>query len=58
VDGLFHVTGFSGHGFMHAPAAGVVTAESMTGKPLSVDISEFKPGRFAEGPVVEETNVI
>ena len=27
-------------------------------KNLSVDITEFKPNRFAEGPVVEETNVI
>ena len=58
VEGMFHVTGFSGHGFMHAPAAGVVTAEVLTDKEPSVDISSYSPKRFAEGVLVEETNVI
>jgi sarcosine oxidase subunit beta len=58
VQGMFHVTGFSGHGFMHAPAAGMVTAEILTGKRPSVDVSPFSPDRFVTGAVVEETNVI
>ncbi|MCK4573736.1 MAG: FAD-binding oxidoreductase, partial [candidate division Zixibacteria bacterium] len=31
VEGMFHVVGFSGHGFMHSPAAGSVTSEIITG---------------------------
>ncbi|HWR83497.1 MAG TPA: FAD-dependent oxidoreductase, partial [Candidatus Deferrimicrobium sp.] len=58
VDGMFHVTGFSGHGLMHAPAAGLVTAEVLTGKKPSVDITPLSPQRFAAGVIVEETNVI
>lgn len=58
VEGVFHVIGFSGHGFMHAPAAGVVTAEMVAGKKSSIDITEFSPMRFAHGDVVEETQVI
>ncbi|UCG62809.1 MAG: FAD-binding oxidoreductase [Candidatus Zixiibacteriota bacterium] len=58
VKGMFHVTGFSGHGFMHAPAAGVVTAEVLTGKKPSVDISNFAPNRFTSDKLIEETNVI
>jgi len=58
VEGMFHVVGFSGHGFMHAPAAGVVAGEVITGKEASIDITPFSPERFAEGALVEETNVI
>lgn len=58
VNGLFHTTGFSGHGFMHAPAAGILTSEILTGKKLSIDISSLSPGRFAKGSVIAESNVI
>lgn len=58
VKGMFHVVGFSGHGFMHAPAAGMVTAEILTGKKPSLDISNYSPTRFNEGSIVKETNVI
>ena len=58
LSGMFHVTGFSGHGFMHAPAAGMITAEILTGGKSSLDISGLSPGRFATGRIVGETNVI
>jgi sarcosine oxidase, subunit beta len=58
VEGMFLVTGFSGHGFMHAPAAGIVTAEMVAGKKPSIDISSLSPERFGKGAMVEETNVI
>lgn len=58
VEGLFHVTGFSGHGFMHAPAAGLVTAESVAGQQPSIDISPLSPTRFGAGVIAHETNVI
>jgi sarcosine oxidase subunit beta len=58
VGGMMHITGFSGHGFMHAPAAGQVAAELITGKQPSVDISPLSMERFSKGSLVEETNVI
>lgn len=58
VAGAMHVTGFSGHGFMHAPAAGIVVTELITGKEPQIDISDLSPSRFAKGELVEETNVI
>jgi sarcosine oxidase subunit beta len=58
VQGMFHNAGFSGHGLMHAPAAGLVTAEIIAGKEPSVDVSPLSPDRFAKGELVEETNVI
>lgn len=58
VEGMFHVTGFSGHGFMHAPAAGLITAQILTDKNPSVDISGYAADRFSSGKLLEETNVI
>ncbi len=58
VEGMFHVTGFSGHGFMHAPAAGIVSMEIITGRKPSIDISDLSPERFAKGELIEEQNVI
>lgn len=56
--GFFVVGGFSGHGFMHAPGAGLVAAEMICGRDCSVDIHRLSPDRFIEGRVEEETNVI
>ncbi len=43
---------------MHAPAAGLITSEILTGKTPSIDISEYAPDRFIKGQLIEETNVI
>ena len=55
-DGLYHVTGFSGHGIMHAPAAGLAIAEwILDGAPHSIDTSEFRLDRdfgHVEGMVI------
>ncbi len=58
VQGMFICAGFSGHGFMHAPAAGLITTEIVMGKDPSIDISPLSPERFAKGATVAETNVI
>jgi len=58
IKGLFYNNGFSGHGLMHAPAAGLVAAEMICGKETSVDISSLVPDRFKKGNITEETNVI
>ncbi len=58
VDGLFHIVGFSGHGMMHAPAAGLICSQILTDQKPEVDISDFDPDRFAKGELQTETNVI
>jgi len=58
VSGLYLVNGFSGHGMMHAPAAGLVAAQDICGKDTSVDISALAPDRFVRGAITVEKNVI
>ena len=58
VEGLFHSAGFSGHGLMHAPAAGMVAAQLITGQTPAVDITDLSPVRFTKGELQVETNVI
>jgi len=57
-EGMFYVGGFSGHGMMHAPAAGLVSAEIICGKEPTIDISALAPDRFEKGELTNETNVI
>jgi sarcosine oxidase subunit beta len=48
--GLFMACGFS-HGFKVSPAVGIVIAERLTkGPTAAVELDEFRPIRFAEGP--------
>jgi len=59
VDGLLVATGFSGHGFQHAPVTGKLLAEIVTrGRAETVDIHELRPERFAEGAPIVEAFVI
>jgi len=59
IDGLAVAAGFSGHGFMQGPAIGVCMAELIVdGTSRTVDISAFRPSRFAEGVLAQEHNVI
>ncbi|MDD4053206.1 MAG: FAD-binding oxidoreductase [candidate division Zixibacteria bacterium] len=56
--GFFIAAGFSGHGFMHAPGAGIVAAEVISGRTPSIDIARLSLSRFVAGAVEEEVNVI
>jgi sarcosine oxidase subunit beta len=57
--GLAVAAGFSGHGFMQGPAIGACMAELiLDGAATTVDISPFRPSRFAEGALAQEHNVI
>jgi sarcosine oxidase subunit beta len=59
IDGYFVVTGFSGHGFMHGPVAGLLMAEMiLDGQASTLDISVLDYDRFAEERHVQEYNVI
>lgn len=53
--GFLCVNGFSGHGFQHSPAAGMVAAELVVdGRASSIDIHPLRPTRFREGDLVHE----
>lgn len=59
VPGLYLLTGFSGHGFMHGPIGGWLMAELLThGQATTVDISTLALNRFAEGKLIREYNVV
>lgn len=59
VEGLYIVAGFSGHGFMHGPAAGTIAAEELIdGRAKSLDPTPLRPDRFARGAAIHEEIVI
>jgi sarcosine oxidase subunit beta len=59
VEGFYVVGGFSGHGFMHGPAAGKLMSEIiLDGAASTVDVSMLDLARFAEGRLIHEYNVI
>ncbi len=58
-DGLVIVAGFSGHGFMHGPVAGLLVSELiLDGHAHSLDIHQLRFSRFAAGDLVREHNVV
>jgi sarcosine oxidase, subunit beta len=59
LDGFWLCCGFSGHGFMQAPAMGHLLAETLLGRQPEVDLTPFAPTRFAGGgELVQEVAVI
>ncbi len=58
LDGFWCATGFSGHGFMQAPAAALMLTQLLLDKHSEIDISSFGYERFARGGLVREKNVI
>jgi sarcosine oxidase subunit beta len=58
VEGFWCAAGFSGHGFMQAPAAALLLAQLLLDGKSEIDISFFAFDRFARGSLVKERNVI
>lgn len=59
VDGLYLITGFSGHGIMESPLAGQALAELITeGEYKTIDLSFLSIKRFEEEKLIKETIVI
>jgi sarcosine oxidase subunit beta len=56
--GLWLCCGFSGHGFMQAPAVGELCADLVVGREPAFDIGNLRPERFADGQTLEERAVI
>jgi sarcosine oxidase subunit beta len=57
-DGLYAACGFSGHGFMQSPAVGRAVAEELLGLAPTVDLSPYRPERFAGDATFPETLVL
>jgi sarcosine oxidase subunit beta len=57
-DGLFVAAGFSGHGFMMAPAVGAGLACAILGEDGDDLLAPLAPDRFARGELVPESQVV
>ncbi|MGW8225029.1 MAG: NAD(P)/FAD-dependent oxidoreductase [Anaerolineales bacterium] len=59
VPGFYLCAGFSGHGFMHGPAAGLIMSEIvLDGIGTSLDVSSLDLERFESGRLIREYNVV
>ncbi len=58
LEGFYCANGFSGHGFMHAPATGRVMAELIAGEEPFVDLGPFRLSRFQDRSATREQLVI
>ena len=58
LTGFIAAAGFSGHGLMHAPAAGEAIAELICDGRTTLDIGALSFDRFARGDLIREHNVI
>ncbi len=58
MEGFYQASGFSGHGFMIAPAVARLLAQSIAGKKPDIDIEPLNVRRFAEGKVKAEQSVV
>lgn len=59
LTGLYCITGFSGHGFMHGPVCGLLLAEEiLDGRATTLDVSSLRLSRFGRGKTMREYNVV
>ncbi|MFN2451689.1 MAG: NAD(P)/FAD-dependent oxidoreductase [Candidatus Dormibacteria bacterium] len=58
LPGLWLCCGFSGHGFMQAPAMGMLLAQVLCHRVPDLDLSAYDPARFSRGDLRPETAVI
>ena len=58
VEGFYLACGFSGHGFMLAPATGQLITEMILGEPLTLDVSDLDIGRFERRELFHEYSVV
>jgi sarcosine oxidase subunit beta len=58
VSRFLYATGFSGHGFLQAPAVGEILRDLALGKPTFVDVAPFSAERFRVAALRPEYNVV
>jgi sarcosine oxidase, subunit beta len=56
--GIYAACGFSGHGFMQAPAVGEAVAAELLGEEPPVDLEPYRVDRFTGGATFPETGVL
>jgi sarcosine oxidase subunit beta len=57
-DGVYAACGFSGHGFMQAPAVGAAVAAELLGDDPDTDLTPYRLDRFEAGVEFPETLVL
>ncbi len=57
-EGVYVACGFSGHGFMQAPAVGAAVAAELLDEEPSFDLSHYRLDRFAGETLFPETLVL
>jgi sarcosine oxidase subunit beta len=58
VQRFLYATGFSGHGFLQAPAVGEILRDLVLGRPTFVDVSPLSVDRFETSALRPEYNVV
>lgn len=58
LEGFWVAAGYSGHGFMQAPAAALLLTQLLLDGRSDIDISYYAYDRFARGSLVRERNII
>lgn len=58
VNRFLYATGFSGHGFLQAPAVGEVVRDLVLGSTPFLDVTAFRAERFAQAALLTEANII
>ena len=58
VSRFLYATGFSGHGFLMAPAVGEIVSDLYLGKTPTLDVSGLDARRFAGAETRPELNIV
>lgn len=58
LKGFYQAVGFSGHGFMFAPATGILLSEMILGEGLTLDVRNMNMDRFSRGELIIEPSVV
>jgi sarcosine oxidase subunit beta len=58
VPGVLYATGFSGHGFLQAPAVGEIVRDLHLDRETIIDVRPFSADRFDHGALLREVHII
>lgn len=58
VPGVLYATGFSGHGFLQAPAVGEIVRDLYLDRETIIDVRPFSADRFDHGALLKEVHII
>ncbi|QUH20770.1 NAD(P)/FAD-dependent oxidoreductase [Alkaliphilus sp. B6464] len=58
IEGFYLAIGYSGHGFMFAPATGLLIAENILGEKNTINIESLHLNRFKKGELIFEPSVV